>query len=135
MTRIWRLGVLGIMALVEVALVVATYSNPFQPVRAMGFDYYLFFFLCLGAMAQAAIAANWLLERRLLGTFGLAVGDFHPPTGRYIFRDKDGSHRGGTVTPAACHHEDNTCLVFYAPEHPDSNVPSFRLLFHKLVLR
>ncbi|HZS29565.1 MAG TPA: hypothetical protein VFB76_20225 [Candidatus Angelobacter sp.] len=135
MTRIWRLGLLGILALVEIGLVMLSYPDPLQPVSKMGFEYYFFVGLCFGGILQISIAANWLLERKLLKASGLAVGECHVPSGRYTFRDHNGEHRGGTKKPVQCHANNNTCLVFYSPQHPDANVPSFRLLFHRLVLR
>lgn len=135
MIRIWRLGLLGILALVEIGLVMLSYPDPLRPVSKMGFEYYLFLFLCFSGILQSAIAGNWLLERKLLKTSGLAVGECHVPSGRYTFRDHNGEHRGGTKKPVQRHANNNTCLVFYSPQHPDANVPSFRLLFHRLVLR
>lgn len=135
MTRIWRLGLLGVLALVEIGLVMLSYPDPLQPVNKMGFEYSLFVALCFGGILQIGIAANWLLERKLLKASGLAVGECHVPSGRYTFRDHNGEHRGGTKKPVQCHVNNNTCLIFYSPQHPDANVPSFRLLFHRLVLR
>jgi hypothetical protein len=135
MTRIWSLGLLGILALVEIGLVMLSYPRPLQPVSKMGFEYCLLLFLCFGGILQLGIAANWLLERKLLKSSGLAVGDYHVPSGRYTFRDQNGEHRGGTKKPVQRHGNNNTCLVFYSPQHPDANVPSFRLLFHRLMLR
>jgi hypothetical protein len=135
MARIWRLGLLGILALIEIALVMISYPDPLRPVSEMGFEYYLFLLLCFAGIAQSAVAINWLLERKLLTASGLAVGECHVPSGRYTFKDQNGEHRGGTRRPAKARRDDNTCLVFYSQLHPDSSIPSFRLFFHRLVLR
>ena len=134
MIRIWQLGVLGVIALLEIGLVVALYQNPFQAVREMDFQYFMVFCLCFATIVQLTIAATWLFERRLLSNSALAVGDFDALTGRYVFRDERGDYYGGTKRPTMLAGNDNTCLVFYAPRDPQRSIPSFRLLFHRLLL-
>lgn len=134
MIRIWQLGVLGIIALLEIGLVVALYQNPFQAVREMDFQYFMVFCLCFATIVQLTIAAAWLFERRLLSMSALAVGDFDALTGRYVFRDERGDYYGGTKRPTMLAGNDNTCLVFYSPRDPQRSIPSFRLLFHRLLL-
>lgn len=134
MIRIWQLGVLGVIALLEIGLVVALYQNPFQAVREMDFQYFMVFCLCFATTVQLTIAAAWLFERRLLSMSALAVGDFDAVTGRYVFRDERGDYYGGTKRPAMLAGNDNTCLVFYSPMDPQRSIPSFRLLFHRLLL-
>jgi hypothetical protein len=135
MTRIWRLAILGIVALLEIALIMALYESPFQPVGEMDFEYFMVFCLCFASTVQVAIAARWLLERRLLSISALAIGDFDAVTGSYIFCDERGDHYGGTKKPTSFEVNDNTCLVFYSSGHPQISVPSFQLLFHRLLLR
>ena len=134
MIRIWQLGVLGVIALLEIGLVVALYQNPFQAVREMDFQYFMVFCLCFATIVQLTIAAAWLFERRLLSISALAVGDFDALTGRYVFRDERGDYYGGTKRPTMRAGNDNTCLVFYSPKDPQRSIPSFRLLFHRLLL-
>ena len=134
MIRIWMLGVLGVIALLEIGLVVALYQNPFQAVREMDFQYFMVFCLCFATIVQLSIAAAWLFERRLLSMSALAVGDFDALTGRYVFRDERGDYYGGTKRPTMLAGNDNTCLVFYSPKDPQRSIPSFRLLFHRLLL-
>lgn len=134
MIRIWQLGVLGVIALLEIGLVVALYQNPFQAVREMDFQYFMVFCLCFATIVQLTIAAAWLFERRLLSMSALAVGDFDALTGRYVFRDERGDYYGGTKRPTMLAGNDNTCLVFYSPRDPQRSIPSFRLLFHRLLL-
>ncbi len=85
MVRIWRLGVLGIIALLEIGLVMALYQSPFQAVREMDFQYFMVFCLCFATIVQLTIASSWLLERRLLSISALAVGDCDVRTGQYTF--------------------------------------------------
>jgi len=133
MIRIWQLGVLGVIALLEIGLVMALYQNPFQAVREMDFQYFMVFCLCFATIVQLTIASAWLLERRLLSISVLAIGDFDALTGRYVFRDERGDYYGGTKRPMLAGN-DNTCLVFYSPRDPQRSIPSFRLLFHRLSL-
>ncbi|HET7749357.1 MAG TPA: hypothetical protein VFK81_08250 [Terriglobales bacterium] len=134
MIRTWQLGVLGVIALLEIGLVMAFYQNPFQAVREMDFQYFMIFCLCLATTVQLTIAAAWLLERRLLSISALAIGDFDSLTGRYVFRDERGDYYGGTKRPKVLAGNDNTCLVFYSSKDPQISIPSFRLLFHRLLL-
>lgn len=134
MIRIWQLGVLGIIALLEIGLVMALYQNPFQAVREMDFQYFMVFCLCFATIVQLTIAATWLFERRLLSMSALAIGDCNALTGQYTFCDERGDYYGGTKKPAPFAINDNTCLVFYSSSRPQMNVPSFRLLFHRLLL-
>jgi len=134
MIRISWLGVLGVIALLEIGLVVALYQNPFQAVREMDFQYFMVFCLCFATIIQLTIASSWLLERRLLSISALAVGDCDVRTGQYTFRDERGDYYGGTKKPVIFIGNDNTCLVFYSSSRPQMNVPSFRLLFHRLLL-
>ena len=134
MIRTWQLGVLGIIALLEIGLVMALYQNPFQAVREMDFQYFMVFCLCFATTVQLTIAAAWLLERRLLSMSALAIGDFDALTGRYVFRDERGDYYGGTKRPTMLAGNDNTCVVFYSPKDPQRSIPSFRLLFHRLLL-
>jgi hypothetical protein len=135
MIRTWQLGVLGIIALLEMALVLALYQNPFQAVREMDFQYFMVFCLCFAATLQLTIASSWLLERRLLSISALAVGDCDVLTGQYTFCDERGDYYGGTKKPLIFAGNDNTCLVFYSSKYPQMSVPSFRLLFHRLLLQ
>jgi len=134
MVRIWRLGVLGIIALLEIGLVMAFYPSPFQAVREMDFQYFMVLCLCFATIVQLTIASSWLLERRLLSISALAVGDCDVRTGQYTFCDERGDYYGGTKKPVIFVGNDNTCLVFYSSSRPQMNVPSFRLLFHRLLL-
>jgi hypothetical protein len=134
MIRIWQLGVLGIIALLEIGLVMALYQNPFQAVREMDFQYFMIFCLCFATIVQLTIAAAWLFERRLLSMSALAIGDCNVLTGQYTFCDERGDYYGGTKKPVIFSGNDNTCLVFYSSSRPQMNVPSFRLLFHRLLL-
>jgi len=134
MVRIWQLGVLGVIALLEIGLVIALYQNPFQAVREMDFQYFMVLCLCFATTVQLTIAAAWLFERRLLSISSLAIGDCDALTGRYVFRDERGDFYGGTKRPARMAGNDNTCLVFYSSKYPQMSVPSFRLLFHRLLL-
>ena len=134
MVRIWPLGFLGVIALLEIGLVMALYQNPFQAVREMDFQYFMVFCLCFATIVQLTIAGAWLSERRLLSMSVLAVGDFDALTGRYVFRDERGDLYGGTKRPARIAGNDNTCLVFYSPKDPQRSIPSFSLLFHRLSL-
>jgi hypothetical protein len=134
MIHIWQLGVLGIIALLEIGLVMALYQNPFQAVREMDFQYFMVLCLCFATTAQLTIASSWLLERRLLSISALAVGDCDVLTGQYTFCDERGDYYGGTKKPVIFAGNDNTCLVFYSSNRPQMNVPSFRLLFHRLLL-
>jgi hypothetical protein len=134
MIRIWQLGVLGVVALLEIGLIAALYQHPFQAVREMDFQYFMVLCLCFATTIQLTIAAAWLLERRLLARSALAIGDFDALTGRYVFRDERGDYYGGTKRPTMLAGNDNTCLVFYSPKHPQRSIPSFRLLFHRLLL-
>jgi hypothetical protein len=134
MIRIWQLGVLGIIALLEIGLVMALYQNPFQAVREMDFQYFMIFCLCFATIVQLSIAAAWLFERRLLSMSALAIGDCNVLTGQYTFCDERGDYYGGTKKPVIFAGNDNTCLVFYSSSQPQMNVPSFRLLFHRLLL-
>ena len=135
MIRIWQLGVLGIIALLEIGLVMALYQNPFQAVREMDFQYFMVFCLCFATIVQVTIAATWLFERRLLSMAALAIGNCDALTGQYTFCDERGDYYGGTKKPAIFVGNDNTCLVFYSSSRPQMNVPSFRLLFHRLLLQ
>ena len=134
MIRIWQLGVLGIIALLEIGLVMALYQNPFQAVREMDFQYFMIFCLCFATIVQVTIAATWLFERRLLSMSAFAIGNCDALTGQYTFCDERGDYYGGTKKPVIFVGNDNTCLVFYSSSRPQMNVPSFRLLFHRLLL-
>lgn len=134
MIRTWQLGVLGIISLLEIGLVMGLYRNPFQPVREMDFQYFMVFCVCFLTIMQLTIAATWLFERRLLSTSALAIGDCNAVTGQYTFCDERGDYYGGTKKPVIVAGNDNTCLVFYSSNRPERNVPSFRLLFHRLLL-
>jgi hypothetical protein len=134
MIRIWQLGVVGIIALLEIGLVMALYQNPFQAVREMDFQYFMVLCLCFATIAQVTIASSWLLERKLLSISALAVGDCDALTGQYTFCDERGDYYGGTKKPVIFAGNDNTCLVFYSSNRPQMNVPSFRLFSHRLLL-
>ena len=133
MIRIWQLGTLGVIALLEIGLVLAFYQNPFQLIRDMDADYFFMFFLCFASLIQISIAWTWVLERKLLASSALAIGDFDAATGRYTFRDPAGEPYGGTKRPVA-HSQNNTCMVFYLSGQPQINVPSFRFRFHRLLI-
>ena len=135
MIRIWPLGVLGVIALIEIGLVMALYQHPFQAVREMDLQYFMVFCLCFATIVQLTIAVTWLFERRLLSISSLAIGDCDALTGRYVFRDERGDYYGGTKRPTMRAGNDNTCLVFYSSKHPQTSIPSFHLLFHRLLLR
>jgi hypothetical protein len=76
MIRIWQLGVLGVIALLEIGLVMALYQNPLQAVREMDFQYFMVFCLCFATILQLTIAVTWLFERRLLSISAIGTGDW-----------------------------------------------------------
>ena len=131
------LGVIGIGALYLIQLVTIRHGNPFRPYREVGEsgDYVLFYVLAFASMVPVGMAASWLFERIRLARSSMAVGSFDPQTGGYTFCDQHGSRHGGTRKPITKKPHDNICVVFYAPNNPESNISSAGLWFHRLRLQ